>query len=408
MSAKKQTEFELGMDPPPAVPEPSPGKLDLTIKVNPGNIHSPAQVEFNKRLKALEKARAALERRRAYLDNDLVICREKLMPLLEKRNQTEYQLIILTHAARKTLKLTKRRAAALEDLLCFKLEGLLDDPVGLGEEETKTLESIFDELDPQPDNSEPDEEEKEAIREEFEDIRAYIEALARKAGLELDLEGLDPNIDPAELDMEIQRRILAAAEKSGKSPNLDRTSPRRGRKPSKAALERERQRKETEEAKKRDFKTLYKQLAKVLHPDLETDPALKQHKQSWMQRLTAAHASGDLHAMLAIEIEWLGEEAGNLAKATDEKLRVYSLVLKEQLDDLKQQTSYLSHQPEYFPLRRFLHPYEERLNTNIIQINLEDEIYALTDMLDSLRKGGTAARIFIHDTADHHARNYGY
>lgn len=404
MSDIKQPEFDLGIAPPPAAPEPSPAKLDLSIKVASGNILSPAQVEFNKRLKALEKARAALERKRANLDKDLVTCRETLMPLVEKRNQTEYQLILLTHETRKSLKLTKRRSAALEDLLCLKLEGLLGDPAGLGEEEIKILETIFDELDP----PQPDEMEQEAIREEFEDMRAIVKEFARKNGLELDLEGLDPNMDPAEFEMELQRRILAAAEKSGKSRNADGAAPRRGRKPGKAALERERLRQETEKAKKRDFKTLYKQLAKVLHPDLESDPTLKQHKQSWMQRLTAANASGDLHAMLAIEIEWLGEEAGNLAKATDEKLRVYSLVLKEQLDDLNQQTRYLSHQSEYFPLRRFLSPYDDRLNPYIILSKHRDEIRVLSGMLATIRKGGAATRIFIHDTADHHARSYGF
>lgn len=92
------------------------------------------------------------------------------------------------------------------------------------------------------------------------------------------------------------------------------TSPRNPREthPSgrtKAALERERLRQETEEAKARDFKSLYKQLAKVLRPDLETDPVLKAHKEVSMKRSTTARANGDLRDMLAIEMEWLGEKS---------------------------------------------------------------------------------------------------
>lgn len=405
MSPKKQPQFDLGITPPPS----ALGKLDLSIKANSGDILTPAQVEFNKRLKALEKARKALERKRADLDKDLVTCRETLMPLVEVRNQTEYQIILLAHQSGKSLKLTKRRSAALEELICMKIEDLLGDPAGLGEEETTALESILKELEPdESDDGELDEEEREAIQEEFDDMRAMVEKFARQNGLELDLEGLDPHMDPAEFEMEFQRRIAAAAENPGKSQNTDSAKPKRGRKPGKAALERERLRKETEEAKKRDFKTLYKQLAKVLHPDLETDPTLKQHKESWMKRLTAAHSSGDLHAMLAIEIEWLGEEAGNLKKATDEKLRVYSLVLKEQIADLKQQRIYLSHQPEYFPLRRFMLPIDDRLNARLFQLELQEEHETLSGMLATLRKGGAATRNFIHQAADQHARSYGY
>ncbi len=56
--------------------------------------------------------------------------------------------------------------------------------------------------------------------------------------------------------------------------------------------------------KKRNLKSLYKQLAKVLHPDLETDPESKLQKEEWMKRLTSAHALGDLRELLSIEFEW--------------------------------------------------------------------------------------------------------
>ncbi|MCB1133156.1 MAG: hypothetical protein KDN05_18690, partial [Verrucomicrobiae bacterium] len=52
----------------------------LTISANAGKALSPAQVEFNKRMKALENARAAHERERARLDNDLRVCHSQFMP----------------------------------------------------------------------------------------------------------------------------------------------------------------------------------------------------------------------------------------------------------------------------------------------------------------------------------------
>jgi hypothetical protein len=176
------------------------------------------------------------------------------------------------------------------------------------------------------------------------------------------------------------------------------------RKPTKATLERERLRQEMEEAKSRDFKSLYKQLAKVLHPDLETDPLLKAHKEVWMKRLNTAQANGDLRDMLAIEMEWLGEEAGNLAKASDEKLRFYSMVLKEQLAELKQQTSTLFHQPEYHPLLRFVSRQGHRKNPAIIKLNFANEIDQLEKINDILTRSDTQTRSMLHQWADAHAR----
>lgn len=126
-----------------------------------------------------------------------------------------------------------------------------------------------------------------------------------------------------------------------------------------------------------------------------------------MQRLTAAHSSGDLHAMLAIEIEWLGEEANNLTSATDDKLNIYSMVLKEQLAEIKLQTEDLVFQPEYATLRRFLYTFETRLDSKRNIKQLKDESLTFKTMLDSLNRGGAVAREFIHDCADQHAKTIG-
>jgi hypothetical protein len=405
MSHGSQHELNLGLElPSDLLPLPQPSKTNLTIKRTTSQPLSPAQEEFNKRMKALEKARVAHERKRARLDADLVICRDELMPVVEMRNRVERQLVLLAVEARRTLKLTVRRRNALDDLISCKIESLLDDPVGFSEEETTLLEALHEELNPRDSGGENTEED-EFARVRFEAMREMLEDIARDAGVKLDLSGLDPNMDPDELDRLMHERF-AAAEQELKNSSRDpfATNAPRKRKPSKVALERERLKKETVEAKNRDFKSLYKQLAKVLHPDLETDPELKAHKEAWMQRLTAARANGDLREMLAIEMEWLGEEAGNLTQATDDKLRVYAMVLKEQLAELKKRTDLLFLEPEYFPIRRFLGPYSDRLDTVYIKTMLQEEVDHIEHMAAILRAGGEAARKMVHQWADHHAR----
>ncbi len=386
--------------------------MDLTIKSGDSQVLTPAQEEFNKRIKALEKARASYDRKRARLDKYLAVCRNELMPWVEARNRQECEMIFLVADAHRSMRLTARRRTALEGLLLCKISDLREDSVGLGEEEMAKLDALCHELDPpdESDGPEPDDEESEARdREEFEKLRAMLEDAARHSGVDLDLSGLNPDMDPEEFEQIVMERMQAAVREADSAAGNAQPGrkTRRKRKPSKAALERERLKQEAEEAKKRDFKSLYKQLAKVLHPDLEADAGLKAQKEAWMKRLTTARNSGDLREMLAIEVEWLGREAGNLTQAADDKLRVYSMVLKEQLAELRQRTRMLPHEPEYMPLRRFITPDDDRLNANIIKPRLFARIDALKEMTDILRAGGAEARKLIHDSADQHARIFG-
>jgi hypothetical protein len=61
---------------------------------------------------------------------------------------------------------------------------------------------------------------------------------------------------------------------------------------------------------------VYRRLVKELHPDLEPDPAERERKSRIMQNVTAAHARGDLHALLQLKIEWLhpGVDAARLSR----------------------------------------------------------------------------------------------
>ncbi|MDB6069961.1 MAG: hypothetical protein JWL81_1132, partial [Verrucomicrobiales bacterium] len=154
-----------------------------------------------------------------------------------------------------------------------------------------------------------------------------------------------------------------------------------------------RRQEEAENAKLTDLKTLYKQLAKVLHPDLESDPDRKLQKQEWMQRLTKAHAAGDLHELLSIEMQWLGVEASNLATATDKKLTVYASVLKEQIAEVKMHIHNLPMKPRFEVLHRFLPPFGYGICQSAVQefaMHMHDDIWQSTKDLQKLTQGGPA------------------
>lgn len=359
---------------------------------------SPAQVEFNKLMKRLENARSKHAQEQARLDRILATCIRELMPLIDELHRLNFELVIHGHSALQTTKLTARRREWFGDLLSGKAGDLLADSSGLTAGQIDTLEKLVGDLGP----CRMDQETKEAEADEFDFLRGMLEGAAREAGVDLDLGDLDIHGDPAEFERLLHERLAAAAGAFEQNPSAGKT---RKRKPSKAQLERERKQREIDEAKQRDLKSLYKQLAKALHPDLETDPTLKSHKEDWMKRLTTAYAAGDLRELLRIEMEWLGEESSNLATAGDAKLKVYNMILKEQIAEIKDRTETLVNQPQYFPLRRFMHEFTGYLPEPVlIKLGLRDELERHQSMLETLKQGDGETRKMINEWADSHAR----
>ncbi|MDP1592294.1 MAG: hypothetical protein Q8M07_31320 [Prosthecobacter sp.] len=393
--ADQAHELPLGLD----LPKPTLDQAgSLLVMVPEGKQLSPAQTQFNKLMKKLEKARQMHMQEQRRLDQLLGICTLRLLPLVETLHRLNFQMVHLGFAAMAETKLTARRRASLEDLLRHKALDLSIDPSGLAEEDLTRLNELLAKLG----GAKSGAVEKEEATAAFDELRGMMENAAREAGVPLDLSDLDLHGDSAEFERILKQRLEAATAGGGRQFG---ESARRARKPTKAQLKKELQQQEAEAARRRDLKSLYKQLAKVLHPDLESDPERKLHKEEWMKRLTTAHAASDLRELLAIEMEWLGEEASNLTAATDEKLKVYCGVLKEQIDEMKYRTQSLIGEPQYAAMSRFVHPYFGFISPpEIIENDLRDEIDRHEHMFAVLRSGGEHRRQMIHRWADDHAR----
>ncbi len=380
--------------------QPTGSKEGLVIRPETGAPLSRTQVEFNRLMKTLEAAKARHAREQARLDDALIASSSELMPLVESLKRVNLDLVFLSRKAWQTLKLSAKRRRWFGDLMSGKAAELLADPIGLSKEEISTLEAIIKELGP----CEEEQGMNESQEEEFDFLRAMLEQAAREAGVDLDLSDLDPNGDPEEFERTVKERLGAAAEAFQEAGNTRGASGKRPRKPTKAQDEKQRKLLEQEDAKKRDLKSLFKQLAKAFHPDLEPDPLLKQHKVVWMQRLNTAYAAADLREMLQLEMEWLGEEATNLTTAGDEKLKVYCMVLKEQIADIKRQTHFLPDEPQYGPLQRFRDPYFGTLaNPVSIKRELREELLRLRNMLEIITANNAASRQIIYQWVDEHA-----
>jgi len=102
-----------------------------------------------------------------------------------------------------------------------------------------------------------------------------------------------------------------------------------------------------EKFRKQNIAKIYKELARVLHPDLEQDRERQQQKVELMQELTVAFRQNDLHTLLRLEMQWIEKEGGDIEHLTEEKLGVYNEVLGGQVEGLQQRLQNLIFHPRY-------------------------------------------------------------
>ena len=121
----------------------------------------------------------------------------------------------------------------------------------------------------------------------------------------------------------------------------------------KQQLQKEEKERLLEELRRKNVHHLYRQLAKVFHPDLEQDPDRIQQKEELMKQLTIAREKGDLLTMLELELNWIQQEDRHPDQLTNEKLRLYNTTLQEQVKDLQQQINNLFNHPRYAFLQGF-------------------------------------------------------
>ena len=90
-------------------------------------------------------------------------------------------------------------------------------------------------------------------------------------------------------------------------------------------------------------KTIYRQLARTHHPDLERDPEKQADKTAQMQRITEAYEADDLYTLLQ-----LLAESGPADAAADNVLARYTRALLQQQVQLKQEMNELKYGPNGF------------------------------------------------------------
>lgn len=137
-------------------------------------------------------------------------------------------------------------------------------------------------------------------------------------------------------------------------------------------LKKTKRKEELDPRQKKELVSLYRQLVKVLHPDLEQDLGKKLEKEELMKFLINAYENNDLHTLLELEKEWIG---GPKKEEEIEQLDIYNSVLREQVEKLQKSVDFAYLNPKYGPL----HAYETNDYETLMAVMQEALRMAQTD-----------------------------
>lgn len=115
----------------------------------------------------------------------------------------------------------------------------------------------------------------------------------------------------------------------------------------------EAKRQAVEELQSKSLQSIYKQLARTLHPDLEQDAEKRALKEELMKKLTAAYEKNDLFSLLQIEMEWMHHSVDTMKSHHDDDIKIYNAILKDQVQELEAATEMLIMHPRYMQLQPF-------------------------------------------------------
>jgi hypothetical protein len=335
-----------------------PKNTSLNIKGGTKKQLSKNQLEFNKLTQKIEKLNKEIERKKLQFDAALSMYATALYPAQLKVFEARNKLIITLWGIYRSKKLSKPNQRQLKQVMVFHLQESFAQHVI---EPSKELQDIFSALSGVS--------YEQAKRDEAEMIEDQMKA--HFARMKVDIDGIDLKDEAAivaklaEYKQQIEIEEAAREEKRMK---------RKVKKPkSNKQEEYEKLQQAVQDAKQKNIGSIYRQLAKIFHPDLEQDAEKKVAKEILMKELTAAYEAKNLHTLLSLELKWIYKESSHLETLADDKLLVYLQLLKEQVSNLAYEKLSIYEQPQYGVLVQQFGPAIQSNPIEVVQqqVNME-------------------------------------
>ena len=286
---------------------------------------SKGQKLFNTLVKKIETSRHDLAQWQAAMDAYRQKIASDYMPLLERFKGLQADMALALDRALERHKLTPSERRFVAEVICDVAHPLVvesDDPV---------MKALYDK------HSE--------VSFDAEAAAAALgmqEVMSRAFGIELD-EDADIST-PEDVMAQIQLQIknarqeeMAQQEESQEMEQAERTV----RKKTAKQQAREDKQKADLLQTSQSIREVYRKLASALHPDRESDPAERARKTALMQRVNQAYDKKDLLLLLELQLELEHIDAASIANLSEDRLKHFNKILKEQLAELAEEIAYL-------------------------------------------------------------------
>lgn len=336
-----------------------------------------AQQRFRKLLARVEFLREAIETEEQSLDSTLSFYAAEIVPRIDRQTSLQKALVRglaprITHAFFPH----KQSRMEMKELIQKLLDEIAKTERGLADPDLRGIYDAVHDVD--------------YAEQERKSIAAARDALARmfaEAGIEADFSELDGAASEADFLAKAEeltarvRKIKEEQDEAERCRDLGHHSTD------------DEQVRAAEELRKRSVAIIYRQLARVLHPDLERDSERQKQKVELMQELTVAFRQNDLHTLLRLEMQWIEKEGGDIERLTDDKLGVYNDVLKGQVEGLERQLRDLPFHPRYRPIVSYHYGLPKTMDGPGKAGELDGSIAAFEQSLALMETASTAAEM---------------
>lgn len=318
----------------------SSGSTSLILSDSTASPLSAGQKRFNRLLTEIDRLRKRIESTRTELEDLTQFALTEVLPLELERARASGDLARALYQVLKAMRADPKHRRRVP-------RGIQDCIIELVREGLR-----IDLRDPHPDLRKIHEEltgaSIESWREvEFSFMRGQMEAEFRARGIDVDLWGFDANLPPDQAAEQLARLVAEAKERKQQGAAADT-----GADAASGTRERSTPNGDVQE----EITLLYRHLAKLLHPDLEQDPARRAEKEAAMKEVTLAYKAKDLLTLLRVEVEWVRGDATRVAGMDEERLARCNAMLSAQVKELKQELQGLPSDPRYGPASTLAHP----------------------------------------------------
>jgi len=292
------------------------------------------QQQFNRLTSRIEKLEADIVAEKQKLNNLLEVFNKDVQPLKVAFANAKLNVATKLDNALETIKFSKSQKGNIVQMIVM----LFDQAFEIIEPD-ETQEALYDKW--------AEVSYKEALEQQKANAKDLFSSYMRESfDIDIDMNDFDDSPESLEqLEQKMKEQFEKAQDEQGRKHQFSR---------SKKNIAREEAQKADNDLKNKNIRGIYIALAKVLHPDSESDEELKIQKEEVMKNVTVAYECKDLTTLLKLEMEWVHNTSEHLEKLTDDKLKIYILALKEQVDELEREKHTQRQHPRFVEIANYV------------------------------------------------------